>query len=199
MLEFELFGTTIRVKFLFIAVVTVLLLTDTSGLAVLYLVSCILHETGHILSFYAMKLTPSLLCFDITGIKLEQPKEQINFVTELFILLSGSMTNYMIALVGYLISPTQNANIIFINIAIGTFNLLPLTGFDGGKVLFVLLSCIFSDKLAYRICYILDNLTKIALICMFLFTIYAYEVELSYGLIVLLLIVSLYYIYLKKG
>lgn len=192
MLEFKFLDTTIQIKFLFIAIITIFLLTDTTGLSIICLLSCVFHELGHLLSFRLVQIKPKLLCFDITGIKLEQPTTQLPFLTELIILLAGSFTNYTMAFIGYLISPIQNQNLIIINIIIGTFNLLPLSGFDGGKIVFTLLSIFLTDKTAYKISTWLDSITKIILISLCLFSIYAYQFNLSYIIITILLIVSLF-------
>lgn len=192
MFKFKILGITVQVKFLFIAIVTLFLLTDTTGLAIICLLSCILHELGHIFAFYIAKIKPNLLVFDITGIKLEQPKQQLNFLTELFILSSGSITNYIFALLGYLISPTSNMNFVLMNIIIGTLNLLPLRTFDGGKILFIILSCFFSDKLAYIFSITIDKITIVLLISLCVLSILAYELNFSYIIITLLLFISLF-------
>lgn len=191
MFEFKISGMTVKVKFLFIAVVTVFLLTDTTGLAVICILCCALHELGHIISFHIAKIKPNSLVFDITGIKLEQPKQQLSFITEFFVLISGSLTNYILALVGYIISPSTNVNFILINIIIGTFNLLPLKTFDGGKILFVVSSCFLDYKQAYKFSFIIDRITTILLISLCLLSILAYELNFTFVIITILLIISL--------
>ncbi len=189
MIQFNIMGIIVQIKFLFIAIITIFLLTDTTGLGIICLLSCMLHELGHIISFYIVKLKPRLLCFDITGIKLEQPKQQLPFLTELIILSSGCLTNFTIAIILNFIG--ANINIILINIVIGTFNLLPIHTFDGGKILFATLSCFVSDKVAYKISIIIEKTTIILLISLCLFSIFAYELNLSLIIITILLIISL--------
>lgn len=191
MLEFTLFDIKIQIKFLFIAIVTIFLLTDKTGLISISLLSCLLHELGHIISFHLVKVKPRLLSFDITGIRLEQPNKQLPFLIELITLISGSLTNYIIALICQIISPVELLNIILINIMIGTFNLLPLRTFDGGKILFVILSSFFTDIVSYKISIAFDRGTSVLLICLVLLSIYAYEFNLSYIIISLLLIFSI--------
>lgn len=193
MFEFTLFNIKIQIKFLFIAIITIFLLTDTSNMAIICLVSCILHEMGHIISFFIFKIKPNLLVFDITGIKLEQPNSQLDFLTEFFILISGSLTNFIIAFIFNLINPTTTFyfSIIYINITIGCFNLLPIASFDGGKIVFAILSHFLSDNLSYKISFAIDRFTNVFLICLCFVSIFAYELNLSYIIMTILLITSL--------
>lgn len=192
-LKFKICGITVQIKFLFVAIITIFLLSDTTGLAITVILSCVAHELGHIFTFCLFKLKPHSLVLDITGIKLEQPNTQLSFLTELIILLSGCITNFMLALIFYLINPTQYFNIIMINILIGGFNLLPINQFDGGKIAFILLSSVFSNEYAYKISNFANNLTTTILVCLSIFCFFAYELNLSYIVLTFLLILSMIY------
>lgn len=151
------------------------------------------HELGHIFTFCLFKLKPNSLTLDITGIKLEQPNVQLSFLTELIILLSGCLTNFILSLIFYLIDKTHYFNIIMINILIGGFNLLPLNQFDGGKITFIILSSIFSDDYSYKISKLSNNLITTILVCLSIFSFFAYELNLSYIVITFLLIITMIY------
>lgn len=193
MFEFQISGVNVQIKFLFVAVITIFLLTDKTGLGVISLISCCIHESGHLLSFYIAKIKPRLLTFDLTGIKLEQPTQQLPFFIEIFILISGSFANYLTAFIlsSFSFSTNLNLAIIMINIIIGSFNLLPIKGFDGGKIVFAVLSSISSDTFAFVVCSILDKITTVLLVSLCFFSIFAYELNLSYIIVTLLLIISL--------
>ena len=74
MIRFVWRGFTLELTFLFAATVAFCLLTDESGVSVLALSACLLHETGHLLAFCLTGHKPRAMVFELTGIRLTPPE-----------------------------------------------------------------------------------------------------------------------------
>lgn len=62
MIRFVWRGFTLELTFLFAATVAFCLLTDESGVSVLALSACLLHETGHLFAFCLTGHKPRAWC-----------------------------------------------------------------------------------------------------------------------------------------
>lgn len=175
MLRFSLFGMEVRVDFLFVALITVFLLTDKSGLSLIGLLACILHELAHLTAFFLLGFTPSLLAFEATGVRLQKPHCLLPVGREVLVLIAGSGINIIIF--GLLFSSAlsrsgvpftellADSNSTYNNVGlllaishlfVGLYNLLPLKGLDGGKLLFILMRRFSPDRVATRLCSVVD-------------------------------------------
>lgn len=148
MLRFKLFGIEIRLNFLFFAVLTVILLTDQTGIPIWALIASCIHECGHMVAFFCFHQTPRLISFELGGIRMQgQRMEQLKTWQEAVILLAGSGVNFLVSFLHLAVQQNLFASI---HLLIGCFNLLPVKSLDGGKLLELLFQCIFPFHLAYR-------------------------------------------------
>lgn len=143
MFLFTLRRTQIRIHFLFVACITVFLLTDPTGIAVLGLTASLLHESGHLLAMALMGYRPELISFEINGIRLEKNMVGIPPFQEFLLLISGSLVNGIIALLRIFFTQGNLPFYSVIHLFIGGLNLLPLSSLDGGKLLMLFLRCFF--------------------------------------------------------
>lgn len=158
MICFKLFGMQIRIKFLFVAVVTMFLLTDNTNMAITALLACIIHELGHLLMFVLVGCRPQRLDFELTGIRLEKPAIMLSYGREILVQAAGSATNFLVfALLAWSLGSISDYSICAVtHLVVGVFNLLPIKSFDGGKLLELLLLRITSARLTAVICSIVD-------------------------------------------
>lgn len=143
---------------MFVALVTVFLIIDKSGVAVIGLITCIIHELGHVCMFCAVGLTPLELHFELTGMRLVKPLATLSYPKEVLVQLAGSGTNLLVffLLCGTIDSITPRSIFAVTHLILGVFNLLPLKSFDGGKLLELTLLRFCSVKVADDICTIVD-------------------------------------------
>lgn len=158
MISFKLFGVEVHIKFMFVAMVTIFLLVDKTGISVIALLACLIHELGHVVMFYLVGYKPISLSFDLTGICLTKPTAQLSYVKEVLVQLAGSTTNFIVfALLCGTISEVSYSSIFATtHLIICIFNLLPLKSFDGGKLLEITLLRIMSIKTTVRVCTFID-------------------------------------------
>ncbi len=128
MLTLRILKTDLRIGFGFLLVTAVSFL-EPNGVTGTCLFFCFVHELGHLL---AMKLTGA----EVTGIRLygggigiSADTEELGKPARLLIYSAGCLTNFVFALI--LRDP--------VNLAIALFNLMPVSYFDGGMILRLLL------------------------------------------------------------
>lgn len=158
MISFEAFGIKIQIQFLFVALVTIFLLADRSGISIIALLACLIHEMGHLIMFCLVGYKPLSLSFEITGIRLTKPIAQLNYWKELLVELAGSFLNFTMFVL--LANTTNQISLVSIfavtHLIVGVFNLVPLKSFDGGKLLEITLLQFCSVITTEYICTAID-------------------------------------------
>ena len=140
----------LKFNFSFFAVVAFLIFADTSGMAVLSLTACILHESGHLLAMALCGIYPDKITFYAGGIAISKiGMEQMSYIRRLVILSAGCTVNFLISSL-CLAFPENEMIQIFsaVNLLIGIFNALPIGYFDGARILEVLLVRVMSPSSA---------------------------------------------------
>ena len=165
-MNFKLGKLYIELSFPLVALMTAVIIFDTSMSAIICFAGVIAHETGHLLALrhfgsYPQKI--KLTLFDIAII--DRKKINRSDKAELIITLAGVTVNFILAIISYfLLTVTKNPCIeIFFNtnLTLGFFNILPVDSLDGGQALFILLSKKFSPFTSIKI---LDIISFIILI-----------------------------------
>jgi Zn-dependent protease len=141
MIELRLKNIRICFRFSFFAAVTLLMLCSGSRYAVLSFYACLLHECGHLVTIFLCRQPVKKLVFYGAGIKIIRPNNDMlnRFGREMLIVCSGCAVNVII----YAISVALPCSAGFTalgeaSLAVGMFNLMPLSFLDGGKILILL-------------------------------------------------------------
>ena len=135
MIEFSVRSVRIRFYFGFFAVVLFSFFAgqaDSLGV-IAALVCCVLHEMGHLAVMCLLSSPPDKICFYAGGIKIV-PRRAVtdSRAVTAAVLSAGCTVNFFLAAV----SRAVGLNELFeINLALGAFNLLPFSYFDGGRIL----------------------------------------------------------------
>ena len=141
-MRFKLFGTEFYISFLFAAVITAMLVFDRTGFILPLLFAVLVHELGHLAAMWVLDCAPKRIRLVPAAVEITT-KLQSGGRYEIFIALCGPAINlllFAILFVNYLaFSNDSYLTVGLINLLIGLFNLLPVTGLDGGTVLFNIL------------------------------------------------------------
>lgn len=120
-----------EIRFSFPAVLSVILCTDTEGTAILCLLTCILHETGHIIAMIIERKPPEHIIFYGGGIKLSGSKSN-----SIPVIIGGCFVNFLLFCVFYFFSRDYVSKLFgTINFLTGLFNLMPVSPLDGYRLL----------------------------------------------------------------
>ena len=156
----------LKFNFSFFAVIAFLIFADSSGMAVLSLTACILHEGGHILAMALCGIYPDKITFYGGGIAISKiGMEQMSYIRRLVILSAGCTVNFLISSL-CLAFPENEMIQIFsaVNLLIGIFNALPIGYFDGARILEVLLVRIMRPSTATIVRKIIGGLCSAVII-----------------------------------
>ena len=158
----------IKISFLFFAVLTLLFIVDTKGLAVISLLCAALHEMGHILAMICFKNTPDEIVLGIFGIRMQQNKYTLSDLQQGVVVLCGPLVNIALSMISLLISLALEGDTMLmvsaVNLVMALFNLLPIMPLDGGRILTLLLNRFFSERTAQKIMRITCVLLLFALV-----------------------------------
>lgn len=140
-MRFKAFGTEFYISFLFAAVITALIAADRTGFVLPLLFAVLIHELGHLAAMWVLDCAPKRV--RLVPAAVEITTKIGGGKHEIFIALCGPAVNLLLFAVlffNYLAFGNDGyLTIGLINLLIGVFNLLPVTGLDGGTVLFNLL------------------------------------------------------------
>lgn len=131
------------VKFSFPAVLSFVLCTDKAGTAVFCLLSCLLHELGHIIVLFGEGNIPRKITFCGGGIRLD-----VGSRYSVPALLGGCFANFLLFCLFCFAYDEKMQLFAAVNLLTGALNLLPIRPLDGGMLLErFLLCCISSEKI----------------------------------------------------
>lgn len=156
----------LKFNFSFFAVIAFLIFADSSGMAVLSLTACILHEGGHLLAMALCGIYPDKITFYGGGIAISKiGMEQMSYIRRLVILSAGCTVNFLISSL-CLAFPENEMIQIFsaVNLLIGIFNALPIGYFDGARILEILLVRIMRPSTATIVKKIIGGLCSAVII-----------------------------------
>lgn len=154
MISFAVFGLKINVSVAFAGVTALMCYIDKTGLMFYVMTAVLLHEAGHIVAMYLIKIPPDAVTLKIGAAEIEGVTE--NGTQKHFIIAAaGPVINILGMAVCFMayrlfgnLSFALNFNIMFV---FALLNLLPILGLDGGDLLFCLLVRKISIKKSRRI------------------------------------------------
>ncbi len=148
-MKFKIFGTEIYISFLFAAVITVMLATDRTGLLLPALFAVLLHETGHLFAMWILECNPKQIRLIPASVQITT-QITTRYKNDIIVALIGPLTNLVLFIALYINFLAFRNNIVLnyalINLLFALFNLLPVSGLDGGTILF----CILAKRIEYN-------------------------------------------------
>lgn len=126
-------SVSVRFYFGFFAAAFFSYMTAAGGEVTAALICCFLHELGHLSVMCLLSRAPEKICFYAGGIKIIPRRGDINTrAADAAVLSAGCAVNFLIAFVSRALGLTR---LFEINLALGIFNLMPFSYFDGGRLL----------------------------------------------------------------
>lgn len=142
-MKFKFLGTEIYVSFLFCAVFCFMLAIDRTGLIVPTFFAVFIHESGHLLAMWAADCQPRAIRLIPSSVQIIRGFSKKTH-GEMAISLCGPLANIVlfgVLFINFLIFKSeQSLRFAALNLVIALFNLLPVTGLDGGAILTLIIS-----------------------------------------------------------
>jgi stage IV sporulation protein FB len=167
-MSFKVLGINIKIRFMFSAVIMLLLIFDESYTAIFTLLSAFLHEIAHLACFFYFGQPPKKVELGAFGIKMDKGPYDIrlSLKRETKAALAGPIINLLVAAVfACFYKHEMAAQITAINLSLATFNLLPIFELDGGRALYYLISERYNIQTAQRV---LDAVSVFTLFLLYL-------------------------------
>ncbi len=162
---------------IFIAIL-IFLLTEQLNIYIVFMLFAIIHELGHILTGIILGFKPKNIEVLPIGIsacfymQCDDYNKKINYANrfvlkKVIISCAGPITNFIIAIIFYFfdfsIFNISREFIIYTNLIIGIFNLIPIYPLDGGRIIKNILHIKIGLKKSYKYTKIIANLSIIIL------------------------------------
>ena len=126
-----------KLKIGFFAIMLLLsLLYTPSVLSLCAILAAVLHELGHIGAAWISGIRLRECQVGIYGAGLVPDGDVYSYGKEIFLCLCGPLVNLICASVGvWFVQGAFGESFLFASLALGLLNLLPVKGFDGGRIL----------------------------------------------------------------
>ena len=149
-MEFTVCNITVKLKFLFLWLVTILLCFNVGDEIKLGIFFSLLHEAGHLFAIIILKERPKEISFGLFGMAIKRQSDlSQNYKNEIITALSGPLTNYILSAVFIILGFFNSNSLILksalINLVIASFNIMPVFSLDGGRALEAFLKLRFEN------------------------------------------------------
>lgn len=180
----------INLKIIFVFLLFVLL--NNIDTYIIFLIFIIIHEMSHLTVAILIGAVPKKISINPFGVSLElYSYEKIDFWGRMFFFSIGPFTNFIIALISFFLK--FNDLIIYTNLAILCFNVLPILPLDGGKILKEILNKFIGNNRSIEYTLLVSKI----FLCIFTY-LYSIFIILIKNVYILLLILYLWYLYLQE-
>lgn len=150
------------------------IITNQIEIYALVMFFAIIHELGHLLAGVSLGFKPKSINIIPFGLQIEfkvhfeDYNKKIKKGNELclkraIIAIAGPLTNLFIILICILCQIPNSENVIYANILIGIFNLIPIYPLDGGRIIKEILNIFLGLKNSYTYIKLISNITVIIL------------------------------------
>ncbi|MBR5472350.1 MAG: site-2 protease family protein [Clostridia bacterium] len=142
-MKFKFLGTQIYVSFLFCALICFMLAVDRTGFILPTFFAVFVHEMGHLLAMWAADCQPREIRLIPSSVQIVRGFSTKKY-GEAAITFCGPAANIVLfgaLFLNYLaFKNEQSLTFAILNLVIALFNLLPVSGLDGGTLLIIFLS-----------------------------------------------------------
>ena len=192
----------ISINLFFFVSVFIFFWSQTFMYSLLFVFSATLHECSHLYFLRRYDIQIKHIAIYPFGVDINADTSRLSYKKELICTLAGSFSNLFFALITcfvFYIYPT--AEILFFilcNLFLGLVNLIPLSFFDGGKALRLIIYDVFDINKAFFIHRSLDILSALLFICLCVYIIMGSNFNFSVCAVIMYASVSTLALYTKN-
>lgn len=155
-MEVTFCGCKISVSPIFMSAVTLMLIFDKTGMFVYVALSAGIHETGHIIALRLFGNYPRRISLSPFSLEIIPAHPPSGIFQEISVSFGGAAANLIASGVllplGFSLKEPFFTAFAASNTALCIFNLLPLSGLDGGDILMIFATAILDSKRAAFLC-----------------------------------------------
>ena len=195
---------SIKINIKIFAFALLFYLTKQIEIYAMFMLFALVHELGHLFCGIILGLKPKTLKIMPLGLCIEFKTELEDYNTKvkksnkltikkMIIAMAGPIVNLLIALTLFIININLE-DVIYCNLLIAIFNLLPIYPLDGGRILKNFLKFQKGKKRAIEYTYIISNLVVVIITAISSIAIYYYK-----NIAIFLIVMYLWGILLKEN
>ena len=128
-----------------------------------YLIAAAVHECGHILAARILGIRLRILELDVAGARLYPALPLPSYRAEALLAAAGPAASLLLGVILLPYDAPFASILLFTTLSLALFNLLPIDGFDGGRILSSLLSAPLGARVAQRVIEVLSYLVLVFL------------------------------------
>ena len=156
---------SIKIDLKIFGLVLILALGGQSHIYLMIFAFAIIHELAHLFCGLLLGLKPENIKLMPVGLSVTFKRINVSWIKGMLVCLAGPLVNLIIAS-SFMICDrnTQGTiDIIYTNLLIGIFNLIPIIPLDGGRLIKMILKRFCLLENAYRYLFIISNVTMVIL------------------------------------
>ena len=139
------------------------LVADRSPMLPTTILAALFHDLGHLLAAKALRIPLRLLELDLFGARLYPLKEIPDYRAEGLLAAAGPLASLLLWGLAVPVTGAFGSCLRLSTLSLALFNLMPISGFDGGRVLFSLLATATNEHTAQRVLEISSYLSLLLL------------------------------------
>ena len=169
----------LKISILALALATLALFGDPKNFFSVF-VAVAIHELGHIFLAKLCKINMREMRLGIFGASLQPREGLMSYKEEIFICLGGPLLNFLSVIPTVILFDSYiTKTFIMTSIALGVINLLPISGFDGGRIFSALAHTLFRCRTAERISSVLSFIIIFTLWCFSVYLMFKISASIS--------------------
>lgn len=192
----------VRVDLSFLLSLFLIFLINPADYSLVFLLSCTIHEIGHIVFLKIFKIKKAEISLGLAGADIVADTSRISYIKEFFVYMSGAIFNIISAVLSIIFLRYRFNMLLmfffFSNLFLALVNLLPSKSLDGGRALECVLCMFFDPFKSERIALCISFLTSLFIVTMGLLAFFESEMNLTFLLFASTLAFESVYQTLKK-
>ena len=114
-----------------------MVITDRSMLCAAVMAAAAVHECGHLLAAYLMGIPLQTMRLDLTGARLEVVGRLLSYGEEWLLCIAGPLASLFLSAAVFFLGAGHRFFLVLstVSLLLGLLNLMPVQGFDGGRML----------------------------------------------------------------
>ena len=141
------------------------MLTASTSTPLFILCAIIIHEAGHLCAAYLLHMKPSGAAADTIGIRLLFRGAPPPYGKEILLCAAGPLANLLSLAIGLAAGFPSDNVFLSVSAALALLNLLPIEGFDGGRMVHSTLLLCLPPSRADKVCELLSFFFLFVLWC----------------------------------
>ncbi len=162
-MKFKIFNIKFCISYTLLCLLAVCIILDIFSGFLMCCFAVIIHESGHLIMMMFFGCKPKKITISLFDIAInDESRQQRSDLQNFFIIFFGPFANFICFILLFLLYLCGGADFLkfaYVNLSLCLLNMLPVMSFDGGQLLYILLSRRFGCQTGERALNIITFIT----------------------------------------